>query len=301
MNAARPRRELSLISVVVPTFNAVDLIGEQLDALAEQDYDGDFEVLVSDNGSTDGLRSFVESHPLKERLRLKWVDASALKGVSYARNAGVAYARGEFIAFCDADDRVHSSWLRSLAHAAARCDLVSGALETATINSPEVNRWREFIATATPHSYATFLPYAFGCNFGVWKLAYETVGGCDESLPTGGGDDVDFSWRLQLAGMTLVHEMDAIVAYRLRPDLRGTWRQLHNYGVAGAGLHKKYSRLGFARSTPRAVAIEVAVLMLLSPLLPQFVTRMPRGKWITHAGFFVGKLRGSIRYRTFYV
>ena len=301
MNAARPRRELSLISVVVPTFNAVDLIGEQLDALAEQDYDGDFEVLVSDNGSTDGLRSFVESHPLKERLRLKWVDASASKGVSHARNTGVAYARGEFIAFCDADDRVHSSWLRSLARAAARCDLVSGALETATINSPEVNRWREFIPTATPHSYATFLPYAFGCNFGVWKLAYETVGGCDESLPAGGGDDVDFSWRLQLAGMTLVHEMDAIVAYRLRPDFRGTWRQLQNYGVAGAGLHKKYSRFGFARSTPRALAIEVAALMLLNPLLPQFVTRMPRGKWITHAGFFVGKLRGSIRYRTFYV
>lgn len=296
-----PRPELSLVSVVVPTFNAVDLIGEQFDALADQDYAGDFEVLVSDNGSTDGLRSFVESHPLKERLQLRWVDASAFKGVSHARNTGVAHAKGEFIAFCDADDRVHASWLRLLTRAAARCDLVSGALETATINSPEVNRWREFIPTATPHSYATFLPYAFGCNFGVWKLAYETVGGCDESFPTGGGDDVDFSWRLQLAGMTLVHEMDAIVAYRLRSDLRGTWRQLHNYGVAGAVLHKKYNSIGFARSTPRAIAIEVAALMLLNPFLPQFITRMPRGKWITHAGFFVGKLRGSIRYRTFYV
>ncbi|MFD4183941.1 glycosyltransferase family 2 protein, partial [Rhodococcus sp. NPDC058514] len=94
------------VSVVIAALNVVDVIDVQLTALAEQEYDGDLEVVVGDNGSTDGLRAHLEGHPLREQLGLRWVDASGARGVSHARNVGVAAATGDFIAFCDADDRV---------------------------------------------------------------------------------------------------------------------------------------------------------------------------------------------------
>ncbi len=297
---AEPSRTISLLSVVIPTFNAVDLIGEQLAALDAQKYNGAFEVIVSDNGSTDGLRSYIESHPLGEVLRLRWVDSSSARGVSHARNVGVEHAAGEFVAFCDADDRVHPEWLQHMATAAQTADVVGGGLETASINTPLVNSWREFVPSETPHSYGSFLPYAFGANFGAWKIQYQSIGGCDESM-TAAGDDIDFCWRAQMAGMTFAHEPKAVVAYRLRSEIASAWKQMRMYGSASAMLHKKYKRHGFKKPSGRALLTEIAALTLLNPVLPHSVTKMPRGKWVTHAGFFVGKVQGSIRERTLFV
>ena len=128
-------RSPQLVSVVVPAYNAATVIDVQLAALAAQDYPGPFEVLVSDNGSTDGLRDHVADHPLAEKLRLRYVDASGARGPSHARNLGTAAADGDFIAYCDADDQAHPHWLRELVCRAADFDAVSGPVETSTLTA----------------------------------------------------------------------------------------------------------------------------------------------------------------------
>jgi glycosyltransferase involved in cell wall biosynthesis len=85
------------VSVVIPAYNAMDHIGEQLNALSSQDYDGAFEVVVADNGSTDGLAHFITNHPSTDTLSLRLVDASAGRGGGYARNDVVAAYNGDFI------------------------------------------------------------------------------------------------------------------------------------------------------------------------------------------------------------
>ena len=288
-----------LVCVVIPTFDAVDTIGEQLQALATQDYVAPFEVVVSDNNSTDGLRDFIDTHPLAGALTLRWVSASQTQGPSHARNVGVEHAHGDFIAFCDADDRVHASWLTQLLMAAEGADLVSGGIETASINAPEVSAWRELKPQADPYSFDSYLPHVMGCNFGVWKSSYQSVGGCDETMCV--GEDVDVSWRMQQAGMTFVYEPKALVAYRLRSGLSTMWRQTVSFGVANVDLYSRHRRFGFKRSSFRAVAIELAGLLLLNPLVPQRLTNLPRGKWVAHAGLLVGRIKGSIALRTFYL
>ncbi|MCE5292603.1 MAG: glycosyltransferase family 2 protein [Nocardiaceae bacterium] len=52
------------------------------------------EVIISDNGSTDGLPDHIANHPLREKLSMKWVDSSQLKGSAYARNVGAKNATG---------------------------------------------------------------------------------------------------------------------------------------------------------------------------------------------------------------
>ena len=90
-------------SVVVPVFNRAALIGDTLDSILAQGFDDDFEIVVVDDGSTDGsldvLRAYTERHG--ERIR---VVQQQNAGPGKARNAGIEAARGDYIAFLDSDD-----------------------------------------------------------------------------------------------------------------------------------------------------------------------------------------------------
>jgi glycosyltransferase involved in cell wall biosynthesis len=279
--------------VIVPARNAAHTIGVQLDALAGQTYEGTVEVLVCDNGSTDGLREVVESRGVT------CVDASARRGASFARNVGVQASSGEFVAFCDADDQVHPRWLEELTAAAERSDVVSGALETVSLNSPRVRRWREMNDPDQPYELWKYLPVLCGANFGVWRDAYESVGGCDESYRT--SEDTDLSLRLQLAGWTLSHAPRAVIAYRTRSTLRGLWRQSVDCGEGDARLYSEYRHYGMPRRHPIRTIDVILLVLLRNPLLPGAITRLPRGRWVFFAGNLVGRIKGSVRHRVLWV
>ncbi|MBG30927.1 MAG: glycosyl transferase [Opitutae bacterium] len=92
---------LPQVSVVVPTFNRREVLPRALDSILGQTF-GAFELIVVDDGSTDGTAELVErSYPDIHFLRQE------NRGVSAARNAGIATAQGEWIAFLDSDD----AWL----------------------------------------------------------------------------------------------------------------------------------------------------------------------------------------------
>ena len=86
------------VSVVIPAYNAQRYVGETLRSVLAQTF-RDFEVIVVDDGSTDGTAAIVDAFgPPVRRLH------QANAGVSRARNAGTAAARAGLIAFVDADD-----------------------------------------------------------------------------------------------------------------------------------------------------------------------------------------------------
>ena len=90
-------------TVVVPVYNGLPLVLDQLAALARQQFDLCWEVVLADNGSTDELLR----RPLHWRTnfhRLRIVDASSVRGPAHARNSGASVARGDLLLFCDADD-----------------------------------------------------------------------------------------------------------------------------------------------------------------------------------------------------
>lgn len=89
------------VTVVIPTFNRADLIGQTLQSVAAQTFP-DWECVVVDDGSTDNTRQVVESFAARDpRFRYAWQENAS---AAAARNRGVELATGEFIAFVDSDD-----------------------------------------------------------------------------------------------------------------------------------------------------------------------------------------------------
>jgi glycosyltransferase involved in cell wall biosynthesis len=88
-----------LVSVVIPAYNAEPFIRDALDSLMAQTY-RNLEVLVVDDGSTDGTRQAVMSYG----DRVKYVFEENSGGCSRPRNLGIEVASGELLAFLDADD-----------------------------------------------------------------------------------------------------------------------------------------------------------------------------------------------------
>lgn len=98
-----------MISVIIPLYNKADSIANALDSIFAQTFQ-DFEVIVVDDGSTDGGADIVEQYG-NPRIRLI---RQANAGVSAARNRGIAEAKGEYVAFLDADDEWMPQFLEEI-------------------------------------------------------------------------------------------------------------------------------------------------------------------------------------------
>ena len=94
------------VSVIVPLYNKVRYVARALDSIYAQDY-RDFEVIVVDDGSTDGSREAAEGYR-QRGLRLV---SQPNTGPGAARNRGAELASGEMIAFLDADDEWYPFYL----------------------------------------------------------------------------------------------------------------------------------------------------------------------------------------------
>lgn len=89
-----------MVSVVIPAYNCAGYIGQALDSVFAQEVP--LEVLVVDDGSTDGLWEAVE--PYRKRENFRYFKNASNLGVAGSRNRGVREARGRYVAFLDADD-----------------------------------------------------------------------------------------------------------------------------------------------------------------------------------------------------
>ena len=88
------------VSVIIPTYNRADTLGRAVDSTLAQTID-DIEVLVVDDGGSDGTQELVEAIA---DPRVRYLAHDTNRGVSAARNTGLTAARGEYVAFLDSDD-----------------------------------------------------------------------------------------------------------------------------------------------------------------------------------------------------
>ena len=208
-----------MISLVVPAYNEERWLPRLFDsvevaAAASHAGRGAIEVVVADNGSTDGTARVAAGRGCR-------VVAAAPRAIAAARNAGARAARGEVLAFVDADTRIHPQTFAEISRLLAKPRVVGGA------TGIRPDRWSLGLAA----TWVVFMPLVWitGFDTGVVfcrRADFEAVGGYDETLRV--AEDVAFLfalWKLgRRTGRRLVRARRAkAVASTRKFDEHGEW------------------------------------------------------------------------------
>jgi glycosyltransferase involved in cell wall biosynthesis len=285
------------LSVILPCFNGAATVATQLEALARQYWSGSWEVIVSNNGSTDESMAIVEQY--RDRLpNLQIVNAFdnpslPRLGVAHSYNVGVKASQGEAFAFCEADDEIAPNWVETMGEALATHDFVTGPLDYRPLNeSWLIAAHGEGLQLTGPMqpSHPPYLPFAYGCNWGMKRSVYETIGAFDETFKCAW--DADYSWKAQYAGYPLTFLPELVVHYRLRSTFEGSYKQGQNWGEDYILLKKRH-RVPIGRLAPVRAVISMLKKQLEKP------SKKDRGAyalWSFHFGWSVGELQGLLKY-----
>jgi glycosyltransferase involved in cell wall biosynthesis len=280
-----------LVSVILPLYNGADLLADQLEGLTRQDYSGEWELIVADNGSTDGGPDLAREW--SDRLpNLRILDVSARRGGAAAMNLAAPAAKGDVVVFCDHDDVASPSWLSTITDALEKADMAVGCFDYAALNPTSSGPMSTRVFPA--QSAYGYLPYGLSANMAVRLPVFEALEGFDETLTT--AYDLDLCWRLQLAGYKLA-TAQAVVAKRRRTALAGAWRQHLMYGRSDVLLYQKHRQHGMPRRISRVLK-EYAWLVL--QLIPSLVRPERRAVWVRVAGKHCGRLAASLKLRILY-
>ncbi|MGP6204413.1 glycosyltransferase family 2 protein [Microbacterium sp. F2] len=269
------------VSVVIPCLNGGTLLAQQIAAVDRQETTASFEIVVADNGSSDGSTIAVRSQAWQHPLRI--VDASAQRGINYARNAGVSGSSGRLILLCDHDDTVAEGWVAAYWEAYQEGAEIAGGLQMKSL-ATDAGRSIEDGSFGLNDSLG-FLPWPTGANCALARSVFELLGGFNTNY-RGGGDETEFFWRAQLSGIPLKFVESAVVHYRQRDTIGGLWVQKKAFGrshvrLAAAFREQGCPSPGFARSFARVI---FASIRLVAAALTARSTREPVGALAQNVG-----------------
>lgn len=205
------------VSVIMPAYNVEPYVGEAIRSALAQTLT-DLEVIVVDDGSTDGTAQAVRTLA-RQDSRVKLVQ-QANRGLAGARNSALRASRGDFLALLDSDDVWEPAFLEEqldILHARPDVDIVTG------------NGWylggAKHAQVARPHPDvrpAPDLASIIGDEWSVFIMAvfrrhvYTGIGPFDETMRS--NEDYDFWLRAAVAGFTFARNDKPLGHYRVRSD-----------------------------------------------------------------------------------
>lgn len=222
MNTSTARPREPLVSVIIPAYNCADFISNALDSVLDQDYPA-LEVLVVDDGSTDGTCDIVARHGSAVTL-IRQANA----GAAVARNEGMRRARGEYVAFLDADDLWLPGKLRLQVEYLERQANVGLCCTRWNLLHPDAAGHYHFEHASAPESVPVdpkcagwvYCELLLDCE--VWTSTVvmrreltERIGGFDVKLRRG----QDYDYWLRASRITKIDRLDAPLAlYRMQVE-----------------------------------------------------------------------------------
>jgi len=230
-----------MVSVIVPTFNRLDLLPEALNSILQQTWQ-DFEIIVVNDGGTS-VAGVVAG--LDAQARITCLTLPVHRGVAAARNAGLQAARGTYVAFLDDDDIFLSNHLETLVQfLETRPETVAYTDAYCAVQEPLAAGGCGVVSRTVPYSadwdaerilYENFVPTL--C-FMFKRIYLATVGDFDETLTT--HEDWDLWIRLSQR-YTMQHIKQTTCEFRRRKDGQSmTYAQLPDFARTRKIIYESY-------------------------------------------------------------
>jgi GT2 family glycosyltransferase len=229
------------ISVIIPTLNEGDHLRRTIYQLHATVPAGT-ELIVIDDGATDGCCDFLRADP--QGVRLLEPEGVRL-GVSGARNKGASVAGGDVLMFLDAHVELPPGWAETLRDAALEPGVGAVGPCISAMGQPESRGWGMRYRDASmgiewlPRPAERSAPVAMlvGCCVAMRHDLFNTVGGFDPGLMRWGSEDAELSLRLWMLGHELRILPDVVVAH--------LFRERHPYAVDWASILHNQLRVAF--------------------------------------------------------
>lgn len=301
-----------LFTVVIPTFNRRDAVVEAVQSALDQNV-RDIEVIVVDDGSTDGTASAVAAIG-DERLH---VIVQPNAGAAAARNRGIDFARGRYVAFLDSDDRFFPDHLADLLPLLAQGDDVVAYCRVVVDRGSGrrfLKPYREILSGETVDRYLMCeRGFIQTSSLALRRTLANTVRYRED---VGFGDDTDFAVRLSLAGARFLMAPRATVLWADRKTENRLSQVRANIGNLAwlkdlrphisARAYSAYMGWHAAKSvwpTSRRTALlyyfdalrhgafrpRIAAIVLLQIIIPDNVYRKAADRWIA----LTSRVRGA--------
>lgn len=211
----------AFFSIIIPLYNKEKHIKTTIDNVLAQSFQ-DFEIVVVNDGSTDGSKAVVEK--LTDR-RIQLFNIHN-QGVSHARNYGIQKAKSDLIVFLDADDfwnPEHLNNLKTLYEAFPQCGLYATAylLKNHKTTRPSVYKnipttpgWQGIVTDYFESSSINSIAWTSAVMVPKWVL--HKVGNFNEKITLGAGEDTDLWIRIAIKypvafsnTATAIHNLEA--------------------------------------------------------------------------------------------
>jgi GT2 family glycosyltransferase len=208
------------VSIIIPTFNGASRIGNCLDALLCQTVEPDAEILVINDGSTDGTEEVVARY---SGVRLI---TQSNAGPAAARNRGALEARGTIILFTDDDCEPTPEWLAAMIEPFKDPD-VAGA--KGIYRTRQRSLAARFVQIEYEDKYRRMsdlpqIDFIDTYSAGFRRNRFLEINGYDTSFPVACAEDVELSYRMSARGWTM-RFVPAAIVYHTHPDT--LWRYLN--------------------------------------------------------------------------
>jgi len=260
-------------SIIIPCFNRADEVAELLESISQLKFDpAQFEIIISDDGSTDNTKKLVEQNKSKLQCDLIYLTQNN-SGPGAARNHAMENANGDFFIFIDSDVTLSADWLFhiDLTLVEKKADAFGGPDSYREDFSPFLKAvnysMTSFITTGglrgkKGKKLARFYPRSF--NMGLSRELWKKIGGFGSLRH---GQDIEFSHRIIESGAQVIFIDQAVVYHKRRTNLRRFYKQVFNWGVARINLYKINKKMLEPLHSIPAVLTFVAVTLLVLSLI----------------------------------
>ena len=222
------------LSIIIASYNSERTIEKCLLSLGSQETSGNFEVIVVDSSSGEGVADIIS----KKFPEVKLYRFPQRKFVGDARNFGISKARGRIIAFTDADCEVSANWANEIIKSHDYPYLaIGGAIANGNPNSNigwaayfcEFNRWM-------PNTNGRWFADVAGASMSYKKDIFEKYGGFIEGTYC---SDTEFHWRMKKDGYRIRFISSILVFHNNIEKLGEFLRHEYNHGRSFAKVRVK--------------------------------------------------------------